>query len=109
VELRVESTKSVLTSSVAVGDVLRLPINHFEGNYVCDTATLARLKDEDRVVLRYIDNPNGSVDKIAGIANAAGNVVGLMPHPERASESILGGTDGALLLEGFLSSSVRTE
>ena len=69
---------------------LRIPINHFEGNYVCDAETLERLRADDRIVLRYVDNPNGSLDDIAGISNEAGNVVGLMPHPERASEMILG-------------------
>ena len=102
VGLRVETTASVLTRSATVGDVLRIPVNHFEGNYVCDAGTLARLRAEDRVVLRYMDNPNGSLDDIAGIANDAGNVVGLMPHPERAAEAILGGEDGAVLLQGFL-------
>ena len=68
------------------GDVLRVPINHFEGNYVCDDATRSReLRAEDRVVVRYVDNPNGSLDDIAGICNEGRNVVGLMPHPERAS------------------------
>ena len=77
-----------------MGAILRLPINHFEGNYTCDAATLERLRAEDRVVLRYTDNPNGSVDDIAGICNEAGNVVGLMPHPERACDALTGATDG---------------
>ena len=71
----------------ADGDELVIPINHFVGNYTCDDATLQRLQAEDRIVLRYADNPNGSVDAIAGISNEAGNVVGLMPHPERASST----------------------
>ena len=83
VEVRVVTTASVLTALAHTGDVLRVPINHFEGNYVCDPDTLRRLRDDDRIVLRYVDNPNGSLDDIAGIANEAGNVVGLMPHPER--------------------------
>jgi phosphoribosylformylglycinamidine synthase len=98
VTLRVASTRSVLTRGAAVGDELRVPINHFVGNYVCDEATLRQLHDEDRVVLRYTDNPNGSIDDIAGICNAAGNVVGLMPHPERAVDDLLGSADGAVLL-----------
>jgi len=102
VELRVETTRSVLTSAATVGDVLRVPINHFEGNYVCDADTLRMLREEDRVVLRYVDNPNGSLDDIAGIANAAGNVVGLMPHPERASDLLLGSADGVVLLRSLL-------
>ena len=76
----------MLTREVPVGTGLRIPINHFEGNYTCDADTLAELRAEDRVVLRYVDNPNGSVDDIAGVCNAGGNVVGLMPHPERASD-----------------------
>ena len=76
--------------------VLRIPINHFEGNYVCDAATLDELRAEDRIVVRYVDNPNGSLDDIAGICNAGRNVVGLMPHPERASDPILGSDDGVV-------------
>src|SRR3984893_4060379 len=102
VACRVESTQSVLTGRARVGAVLQLPINHFEGAYVCDAATAERLRAEDRVVLRYVDNPNGSLDDIAGIANAAGNVVGLMPHPERASDALLGSADGVVLLESLL-------
>jgi len=102
VGLRVESTRSVLTSAATVGELLRIPINHFEGNFTCDVATLDQLRGEDRIVLRYVDNPNGSVDDIAGICNEAGNVVGLMPHPERASDPLLGSTDGLVLLRGFL-------
>ena len=95
VECRVESTRSVLTAGAEVGAVLRIPINHFEGNYTCDAATLERLRAEDRVVLRYVDNPNGALDDIAGICNEHGNVVGLMPHPEHAVEALTGpGTDG---------------
>ena len=103
VALRVDSTRSVLTRGAARGQVLRIPINHFEGNYTCSSTTLDELRDGDRVVLRYEQNPNGSVDDIAGICNEAGNVVGLMPHPERASHALLGSTDGLVLLEGFLS------
>lgn len=102
VALRVDGTRSVLTSEASPGQVLRIPINHFEGNYTCDDATLARLRDEGRVVLRYVDNPNGSVDDIAGISNEAGNVVGLMPHPERACHPLLGAGDGAVLLRSLL-------
>ncbi len=104
VELRVESDDSVLTAGVAVGTVLSIPINHFEGNYTCDTETLAMLRAEDRVVLRYLDNPNGSIDDIAGVCNGGRNVVGLMPHPERASDSLLGSVDGEKLLRALLAS-----
>jgi phosphoribosylformylglycinamidine synthase len=102
VELRVETSASVLTALASPGDVLRIPINHFEGNYVCDARTLAQLRDEDRVVLRYVHNPNGSLDDIAGIANRGRNVVGLMPHPERASARLIGSDDGVVLLRSLL-------
>jgi phosphoribosylformylglycinamidine synthase subunit PurQ / glutaminase len=104
VECRVESTRSSLTALATPGAVLRLPINHFEGNYVCDETTRRRLRDDDRVVLRYVRNPNGSLDDIAGICSENRNVVGLMPHPERASEALLGSTDGVVLLRSLLSS-----
>jgi phosphoribosylformylglycinamidine synthase len=101
-ELVVASNRSVLTAGCEVGEILRIPINHFEGNYTCDAETLARLRSEDRIVVRYVDNPNGSTDDIAGICNEAGNVVGLMPHPERASNALLGSTDGQRLFSGLL-------
>jgi len=101
-ELRVESSRSVLTGGAEVGAVLRVPINHFEGNYTCSPETLAELRAEDRVVLRYVDNPNGSVDDIAGITSEGRNVVGLMPHPERASSDLLGSADGLPLLRSLL-------
>jgi len=107
VALRVETTQSVLTGDARVGDVLRVPINHFEGNYVCDERTLAELRDDDRVVVRYVDNPNGSLDDIAGICSSERNVVGLMPHPERASDPILGSGDGVVLLESLLHAAAK--
>ena len=102
VTLRVETTSSVLTSAATVGQELRVPINHFEGNYTCDPDVLARLRDEDRIVVRYVENPNGSVDDIAGVCNEQRNVVGLMPHPERASHDLLGSTDGIPLLRSLV-------
>jgi len=102
VAVRVERDDTVLTGGVPVGTELAIPINHFEGNYTCDATTLARLRDEGRVVLRYVDNPNGSVDDIAGVCNAGRNVVGLMPHPERASDPLLGSRDGTVLLGALL-------
>ena len=104
VELEIVSTNSVLTRGTEAGRKLKVPINHFEGNYTCDERTLAELKDQGRIVLRYVDNPNGSVGDIAGVANEAGNVVGLMPHPERAVDALLGSADGAVLLNAFLQS-----
>jgi phosphoribosylformylglycinamidine synthase I len=101
-KLRVETTDSALTAEAKEGDVLRVPINHFEGNYTCDADTLAMLRSDDRVVVRYVDNPNGSVDDIAGVCNEGRNVVGLMPHPERACHPLVGSMDGAVLLRSVL-------
>jgi phosphoribosylformylglycinamidine synthase len=109
--LRVETVRTPFSRGYAAGQVVRMPIAHNEGNYFADDATIARLFDEDRVVFRYchgdgrIDdaaNPNGARDAIAGIVNRAGNVLGLMPHPERAAEPLLGGTDGRLLFTGLV-------
>ncbi len=105
--LIVSSTGSVITAETTVGTRLRIPVNHFEGNYTCDEATLAALREGDQIILRYEDNPNGSVDDIAGICNAAGNVVGLMPHPERAAHPLLGSEDGAVLLRSFVGAAAR--
>jgi phosphoribosylformylglycinamidine synthase subunit PurQ / glutaminase len=102
VVVRVETAATALTVDVPVGTELRIPINHFEGNYTCEPQTLAELRAADRIVLRYTDNPNGSVDDIAGICSAGRNVVGLMPHPERACHPMLGSTDGAPLLRSLL-------
>jgi phosphoribosylformylglycinamidine synthase len=100
--VRVETTNSSLTGAAAVGAELSIPINHFEGNYTCDERTLKQLREEDRIVLRYVGNPNGSIDDIAGVCNEARNVVGLMPHPERACNELLGSTDGAVLIRSLL-------
>ena len=111
VHLRVESTESILTRAAAVGQVLEVPLNSYEGNYVAED--LEAIEADGDVVLRYCDhtgavddtsNPNGSMRSIAGITNAARNVAGLMPHPERASEAILGSEDGLVLIEGFVAS-----
>jgi phosphoribosylformylglycinamidine synthase len=100
--LRVTSTDSVLTRAAALGDELTIPINHFSGNYTCDADTLRLLQDDGRIVLRYVDNPNGSIDAIAGISSAGGNVVGLMPHPERAASALVGSEDGLVLLRSLV-------
>jgi len=107
VGVRVCTSRTVLTNGVPAGSELALPINHFEGNFTCDAATLDRLRAEDRVVLRYTANPNGSVDDIAGVCNEEGNVVGLMPHPERACDAMTGGTDGMGLLASLVSAATR--
>ena len=100
--LRVESTDSVLTRGLKVGDQLSIPINHFEGNYVCSEETLAMLQENNLIVFKYQNNPNGATADIAGIRNEKGNVVGLMPHPERAAHPLLGSTDGAQMLKGLI-------
>jgi len=101
--VRVETSDSPFTNELPSGSVLRLPIAHAEGNYICDDATLAELQDENRIVFRYCDregkvteaaNPNGSRANIAGICSHERNVLGLMPHPERACEDLLGSSDG---------------
>ncbi len=103
VQVRVETSDTPFTNELKPGSVLRIPIAHAEGNYVCDDAVLAELQSQDRIVFRYCDergavtegsNPNGSRDSIAGICNRARNVLGLMPHPERACEDLLGSSDG---------------
>ena len=98
VGIRVASSDSPFTRNYRAGAVLRMPVAHHDGNYFADAGTLARLEQEDRVAFRYIDNPNGSAADIAGILNATRNVLGMMPHPERAADALLDGTDGAPLL-----------
>ncbi|MGF1561921.1 MAG: phosphoribosylformylglycinamidine synthase subunit PurQ [Geminicoccaceae bacterium] len=99
VELVVETTACAFTQGYGKGQRIRVPVAHHDGNYVCDPATLAELKDQDRIAFRYVDNPNGSVDDIAGILNARRNVLGMMPHPERLADPALGGHDGATMFQ----------
>lgn len=99
VALRVVTDRTPFTSAYRKGEVVELPIANAEGNYFIDDDGLKRLRDNDQIVFEYLDNPNGSVADIAGICNERGNVVGLMPHPERAAEAILGGTDGLRIFE----------
>ena len=107
-ELEVVSDRSALTAGVEVGRRLRVPINHFEGNYTASAETLRALEAEGRVVLRYVGNPNGSAHDIAAVCNEGGNVVGLMPHPERASSELLGSSDGLVLLRALLGTAAST-
>lgn len=109
--LRVEDTKNPFSGKMKTGERLRIPIAHGEGNYYCDRETLKRLKDESRLVFKYCSesgevnedsNPNGSQENIAGILNERRNVLGMMPHPERAGESILASTDGRKIWESLL-------
>ncbi len=102
VELEVVSTANIVGSRLAPGQILNIPINHFEGSYVCTHETLRNITESGQIVLRYVDNPNGSVASIAAVANKTGNVVGMMPHPERASDALLGSTDGLAVLGSLL-------
>ena len=109
--LRVETTASAFTRAYTKDRVLRIPIAHHDGNYFADKATLDRIQDEDRVALRYCDpqgkltteaNPNGSAQSIAGILSEDRNVLGLMPHPERLADALLGGSDGRAMFDGLV-------
>jgi len=100
--LRVERAAPPFTSRCRPGETLRIPVKHGEGAYYADPETLDALERRGQVVLRYLENPNGSLRDIAGVANEAGNVLGLMPHPEHAVEPDLGGTDGAKILGSLL-------
>ncbi|HSY02618.1 MAG TPA: phosphoribosylformylglycinamidine synthase subunit PurQ [Acidobacteriaceae bacterium] len=111
VYLRTETNESPFTGTLSRGQVLKMPIGHMEGNYFCDEATLAELKKQDRVAFRYATpegavtaeaNPNGSLDNIAGILNEGGNVLGMMPHPDRSSEALLGSADGFRIFESLV-------
>ena len=109
--LKVEHADSPFTNSYAAGQVIDIPIAHHDGSYFADAETLAELKANEQILFRYCDaegmlrddtNPNGSVEHIAGICNKAGNVLGMMPHPERHADAIIGGTDGRALFESLL-------
>ncbi|HTJ31427.1 MAG TPA: phosphoribosylformylglycinamidine synthase subunit PurQ [Acidobacteriaceae bacterium] len=111
VNLRTETTNSVFTQGLKKGEVLEIPIGHMEGNYYCDAETLHELESEDRVAFRYATptgeitaaaNPNGSLNNIAGILNKDRNVLGMMPHPDRSSESLLGSADGYKIFASML-------
>ena len=115
VHLRVETTATAFTGACSVGQVLRIPISHGEGSYYADEATLDRLEGNGQVVFRYCTpeglvtpeaNPNGSLRNIAGIINERGNVLGMMPHPERASEALMGGEDGLFIWRSVIESAV---
>jgi phosphoribosylformylglycinamidine synthase len=101
VGLRVENTQSAFTTAYEQGAVIEVPIAHHEGNYQADAETLARLNGEGRVAFRYVENPNGAVEDIAGILSENRRVLGMMPHPERACEPLHGGTDGAGVFAGL--------
>ncbi len=106
VTLRVETTNTPFTCKAERGQMIKVPVAHGEGCYFADQRTLNQLETDDRVIFRYVDNPNGSVNDIAGICSERRNVVGLMPHPEDAVESLLGSTDGRVLFESMVHSLV---
>lgn len=102
-DITAETTNSPFTNQLKQGQVLRIPIGHGDGNYFADPETLKRLNAEDRVAFRYHgENPNGSLENIAGILNEGRNVLGMMPHPDRSTEAILGSTDGKLIFESMV-------
>jgi phosphoribosylformylglycinamidine synthase len=107
VELKVENSQSLFTSRYEAGEIIRIPLAHHDGNYFADEDTLDRLEGEGRVAFRYVENVNGSRRDIAGVLNAAGNVLGMMPHPERAIDPAHGGTDGRKLFESVIEALVR--
>ncbi len=103
VRLKVENTRTFFTNRLAEGTVVRCPVAHGEGNYICDSDTLDRLEGDGRVVFRYVEgNPNGAMNGIAGIVNEVGNVIGMMPHPENMIEPLHGNTDCRPLFESLL-------
>ena len=102
VPLTVENTQTAFTSAYAAGETIRIPVAHHDGYYFADAATLDRIEGEGRVVFRYAEDVNGAQRRIAGIVNETGNVLGMMPHPERAIEAAQGGTDGRRLFEGLV-------
>jgi len=103
VRVRVETSNSPFTCEATKGQVLVMPVAHGEGCFIADERTLDQLQAEDRVALRYVDNPNGSLGDIAGILNENRNVLGLMPHPERAAEPLMGSSDGLVILQSVVS------
>ncbi len=107
VHLRTETTNSPFTAAAQKGEILRMPIAHGEGCYYADDRTLDELQAEDRVAFRYLDNPNGSIRDIAGVLSRERNVMGLMPHPERATEALMGSSDGLTIFESMLRVAVR--
>jgi len=101
-QLRTETTDSPFTNRLSKGQILNIPIGHGEGNYFADEDTLKELEDNFQVAFRYVENPNGSIHDIAGIVNKGRNVLGMMPHPDRSSEQLLGSSDGKLIFESMV-------
>jgi phosphoribosylformylglycinamidine synthase len=107
VDLQVERTDTPFTSLCEPGDTLTIPVKHGEGCWFADAKLLAELEANGQIVLRYLDNPNGSVGDVAGVVNAARNVMGLMPHPEHAVDPLLGSSDGAPILRGLIAAALE--
>ncbi len=107
VQVRVETTDTPFSNACQKGEVLTIPIAHMEGKYFCDPPTLEELRRQERIVFRYVENPNGSLDDIAGICNPGRNVLGMMPHPERASEPALGSVDGVKVFQSLVNAMAR--
>ncbi|MCF6305345.1 MAG: phosphoribosylformylglycinamidine synthase subunit PurQ [Rhodobacteraceae bacterium] len=105
-ELTTETTNSPFTNAFVKGEKITVPVAHHDGNYIADNALLAELNGQDRVAFRYVENPNGSVDNIAGILSKNRRVLGMMPHPERLNDPALGGADGAKLFDSLITSMV---
>lgn len=117
VHLRVENADTPFTNACMKGEILQIPVGHMEGNYYCDPAILEQLKEQNRIVFRYctpsgeitaLANPNGSLENIAGICNREGNVLGMMPHPDRCSEGLLGSADGVKIFQSMAAALVAT-
>ena len=106
VALTVENSQSLFTSGYNAGETIRIPVAHHDGNFHADDETLDRIEGQGRVAFRYAEEVNGSARRIAGILNDTGNVLGMMPHPERAADAVLGGVDGLPLFEGLVRSLV---
>jgi len=115
-DLRVENSSTIFTSASIEGQTLHIPMSHGEGNYQADADTIKRLEDNEQVVFRYADangnvtpdiNPNGSINNIAGIVNERGNVLGMMPHPEKACEKLIGGDDGNVIFTSIIDNFVQ--
>jgi len=103
-QIKVENNKTIFTSKYNPGQTVNFPIAHADGNYYCDEATLSELENNNQIIFTYQQNPNGSLKNIAGITNKAGNILGLMPHPERSADELLGSEDGLALFKSIVES-----
>ncbi|AGK52097.1 phosphoribosylformylglycinamidine synthase subunit PurQ [Bacillus sp. 1NLA3E] len=102
VDLKVENNNTLFSNEYEQGEIISVPVAHGEGNYYCDEETLKKMQENNQIVFTYVDNPNGSLENIAGIINERGNVLGMMPHPERAVDELLGGADGLKVFKSIV-------